>query len=75
MRDTLADKPVFPISIRFGDIEVGTYHSVEELEQELEVFNSDKEPDYEVRDALGRSVQLRVNDHLVLEELSLVNPP
>jgi len=75
MTEALPAKPVFPISVRFGDTPVGTYYSVEELEQELEVFDSDKETDYEVLDALGRSVRLRVNDHLVLEELSLLNPP
>jgi len=75
MSEALPAKPVFPISVRFGDTAIGTFHNIEELEQELEVFDSDKETDYEVLDALGRVVRLRVNDHLVLEELSLLNPP
>ena len=65
-------EPVFPISVKYGDTQVGIYRSVEELQCNLEAFDSEKQDfDYDVRDALGRRVSLRINEHLELENLSL----
>ena len=72
-RETVPANPVFPILVEFEDGEVEEYCSVESLECDLEVFDSDNAEGCAVTDALGRSVRLRINDRLVLEELSLVS--
>jgi len=74
MNDATQIKPLFPISVKFEDGSIDTFESVESLETDLEVFDSEKAPGCEVTDALGRPVRLRVNDHLILEELALVDP-
>ena len=61
----------FPITVRFEDGEMEEYESVEDIEQDLEDFDSDEATDCQVRDALGRLVRLRVK-MLELEELSLI---
>jgi hypothetical protein len=64
---------VFPISVKFEDGTIETYNDVEELETDLEVFDSELATECEVRDYQGRRVRLRVGENLVLEELSLVD--
>ena len=71
-REPVLDNPVFPIFVKFEDGVVEAYDSVESLERDLEVFDSDNAEDCAVTDALGRAVRLRVNERLVMEELSLV---
>lgn len=63
---------VFPISVKFEDGTMQAYKDVEDLETDLEVFDSDLATGCEVRDALGRPVRLKVGENLVLERLSLV---
>ncbi len=55
-RAPMPDKPMFPIVIKFEDGKIETYVSVESVEQDLEMFDSDRAPGCEVTDALGRSV-------------------
>ena len=62
----------FPISIRFEDGTTETYDSVEGLETDLEVFDSESSQDVYVRDALGRRIRLRIGTNLTIEELSLI---
>jgi hypothetical protein len=62
----------FPISIRFENGEVEQYKSPEELEMNLEDFDSDEDADCEVRDRLGRRVRLRVS-LLKIKELSVLD--
>jgi len=61
---------VFPISIRFEDGEVEEFQNREDLELNLEYFDSDKARDCEVRDKLGRRVRLWVHA-LEIKELSV----
>ena len=72
-KEPVLEKPVFPIFVKFEDGEVEAYDSVESVEHDLEVFDSDNAEGCEVTDALGRAVRLRVNERLVMEELSLVH--
>jgi len=72
MKAGLESEPVFPISVRWDSGEVDSFESVESIETDLEVFDSEKTPECEVTDVLGRRVRLRVNDRLELEEFSLV---
>ncbi len=72
MNESKGVRPSFPISIKFEDGSIESFLSVESLETDLEVFDSERCPDCEVKDAQGRPVRLRVNDHLVLEEFSLI---
>ena len=65
--------PLFPISVRFQDGSNEAFDSIDSLETDLEVFDSDSATDCEVRDALGRRVRLKVNAHLVLEQLALID--
>lgn len=62
---------VFPISIRFDDGVVEEFHNREDLELDLEYFDSEKASDCEVTDKLGRRVRLKVYA-LEIKELSLV---
>jgi len=61
---------VFPISIRFDDGEVEEFQSREDLELDLEYFDSEKAPDCEVTDKLGRRVRLKIHA-LDIKELRL----
>jgi len=61
---------VFPISIRFDDGVVEQFQSREDLELDLEYFDSEKAPDCEVTDKLGRRVRLKVHA-LDIKELRL----
>ena len=58
------------LSVRFEDGEVEQFEGVEDLEQNLEDFDSDLDVTCEVRDKLGRPVCLKVK-MLELKELSL----
>ena len=58
--------------VRWNNGEVDSFDSVELIETDLEVFDSEKAPECEVTDSLNRRVRLRVNNRLELEELSLV---
>ncbi len=69
----MSAKPVFPISVKFEDGTIETYNDVEELETNLEVFDSEVASACEVKDYHGRPVRLRVSENLVLKELSLVD--
>jgi hypothetical protein len=61
---------VFPLSIQFEDGEIEQYESVEDLELNLEDFDSEQDIACSVKDAQGRSVKLKIK-FLKLEELSL----
>lgn len=63
---------VFPISIRFEDGEVEEFQDREDLELDLEYFDSEKARDCEVTDKLGRPVRLKVHA-LEIKELSLAD--
>jgi hypothetical protein len=71
----MTGKVVFPICVRFEDGTTESYDDVESLETDLEVFDSESSPDCEVTDALGRRVRLKVDETLVLRELSLADEP
>lgn len=60
----------FPISIRFEDGEVQEFQNREDLELDLEYFDSDKAADCEVTDKLGRRLRLKVHA-LEIKELSV----
>jgi hypothetical protein len=51
---------VFPLSVTFEDDSVEQYESVEDLEQNLEDFDSDIDVGCRVKDNLGRPVHLKV---------------
>ena len=61
---------VFPLSIRFEDGEVEQYVSVEDLELNLEDFDSDVDTGCRVLDKLGRPVRLKLK-LTDLKELSI----
>jgi len=61
---------VFPISIRFEDGEVEEFQNREDLELDLEYFDSEKARYCEVIDKLGRRVRLKVHA-LEIKELSV----
>ena len=61
---------VFPISIRFEDGVVEEFQNREDLELDLEYFDSEKAGDCEVTDKLGRRVRLKVHA-LEIKELSV----
>ena len=61
----------FPISVTFEDGEVERYESVEDLELNLEDFDSDVDVECRVVDGLGRPVRLKL-ELLEVKELSLV---
>lgn len=63
-------QPEFPISVRFENGEIESYHDLEELIHNLEDFDSEVATDCEVRDAIGRRVRLKLS-LLELQELSL----
>ena len=63
---------VFPISILFENGEVEEYQSPEELEMNLEDFDSEEDRNCEVSDKLGRPVRLKVS-LLKIKQLSLAS--
>jgi len=63
---------VFPISIQFENGEIEEYKDVEDLELNLEDFDSDVDSDCQVRDAIGRPVYLKVK-LLKLQELKVAD--
>jgi hypothetical protein len=63
---------IFPVSVTFESGEVERYESVEDLERNLEDFDSDVDVGRRVVDGLGRPVRLKLK-LLAVEELSLVS--
>lgn len=61
---------VFPISIRFENGEVEEFQNREDLELDLEYFDSEKARDCEITDKLGRRIRLKVHA-LEIKELSV----
>lgn len=64
------DTVEFPISIRFEDGAVEEFQNREDLELDLEYFDSEKCRNCEVTDKLGRRVRLKVHA-LEIKELLL----
>ena len=62
---------IFPVSVTFENGEVERYESVEDLELNLEDFDSDVDVECRVVDSLGRPVRLKLK-LLEVKELSLV---
>jgi hypothetical protein len=67
----LSTEVVFPLSVTFEDGSVEQYESVEDLEQNLEDFDSDIDVACRVGDHLGRPVYLRLK-LLEVKELCLI---
>jgi hypothetical protein len=61
----------FPVSVTFENGEVERYENVEELELNLEDFDSDVDVECRVVDSLGRPVRLKLK-LLEVKELTLV---
>ncbi|MBC7929336.1 MAG: hypothetical protein H7Z38_02115 [Rubrivivax sp.] len=66
----ISDAVIFPLSVRFEGGEVEQFKDIEDLELNLEDFDSDVDVGCEVRDKLGRLICLKVK-LLELKELSL----
>jgi hypothetical protein len=62
----------FPITVRFENREHESFEDMDDLEMNLEVFDSDSETECIVHDALGRRVRLSIGENLNLEVLELV---
>jgi len=58
---TTQNTVVFPITVFFENGEVETYEDVEDLELNLEDFDSDLSTACSVRDNLGRKVRLKLH--------------
>jgi hypothetical protein len=61
----------FPISIKFEDGTTEEYKSIEELQCNLEDFDSDLDTSCEVQDSSGRPVRLKLK-LLEVKELSII---
>lgn len=61
-----------PITVTFENGEIEAFEDKEDLEMNLEVFDSDLEPDCAIHDAVGRRVRLKISDDLRLEILELL---
>ncbi len=66
----IENKVYFPLTVRFEDGQSEIYENQEDLELNLEDFDSEKDIQCEVRDALGRKVHLKI-DLLSLTTLEL----
>jgi hypothetical protein len=67
------DKTIpFPITVTFADGEQELFEDATDLEMNLEMFDSDRETECHVQDALGRTVRLTISENLDLEVLELV---
>ncbi len=64
-------KPLFPISVKFEDGSIEVFDDVESLETGLEMYDTDLAQDCEVRDALGRVVDLLIDQRLELKRFEL----
>lgn len=53
-------QPEFPIKVTFDDGEIEFYNDVEDIELNLEDFDSEIDTDCSVEDRFGRTVSLRV---------------
>ena len=62
---------IFPVTVTFEDGEVEHYESIEDLEQNLEDFDSDVDVECRVTDSLQRPVRLKLKS-LEVQELSLI---
>ncbi len=62
---------IFPLSVTFENGEVELYESVEDLELNLEDFDSDVDVECRIEDSLGRPVRLKLK-LLKVKELTLV---
>lgn len=62
----------FPLTVTFENGEVVRYESIEDLECNLEDFDSDLEVECCVKDNLGRPVRLKLK-LLKVQELSLLH--
>ena len=62
---------LFPVSVTFEDGSVEVYESIEDLELNLEDFDSSSAIDCRVEDNLGRLVHLRLK-LLKVQELRLI---
>ncbi len=63
----------FPLTVTFEDGSVEQYDSIENLEQDLEDFDSDLDVECSVTDKLGRPIHLKLK-MLEVKELSLLLP-
>jgi hypothetical protein len=61
----------FPITVLCEGDEPESFDDIEDLELNLEMFDSDLSPECSVRDALGRRVRLKISERLILETLQL----
>jgi hypothetical protein len=68
----MATDVIFPLSVTFENGEVAQYESVEDLELNLEDFDSDVDAGCRIIDGLGRPVRLKLK-LLEVKELSLIN--
>jgi len=68
----IQDEVVFPLTVFFENGETEAYEDVEDLELNLEDFDSDTDTACGVRDNLGRKVRLKI--HLLsLETLEVAD--
>ena len=65
------DNVKFPVSVTFENGEVERYESGEDLELNLEDFDSDVDVECSVVDRLGRPIRLKLK-LLAVKELSLI---
>jgi len=63
---------IFPLLVTFENGEVEQYESVEDLELNLEDFDSDVDAECRIVDGLGRPVRLKLK-LLEVKELSLIS--
>jgi hypothetical protein len=62
----------FPLTVTFEDGSVEEYDSIENLEQDLEDFDSDLDVECSITDKLGRPIRLKLK-MLEVKELSLIH--
>lgn len=69
---TLRNDVVFPITVFFENGEITLYESIEDLELNLEDFDSDRSPECTAQDNEGRKIRLKI--HLLkLQTLELIS--
>jgi hypothetical protein len=62
----------FPLKVTFENGEVESYESIEDLERNLEDFDSDLDAECSITDKYGRSVYLKLK-LLEVKEISLLD--
>ena len=70
----LPAKLLFPISVKIEDGSIDTFDDVTELETGLEMYDSHLADGCEVRDALGRLVDLLIDNRLELKRFEIIDP-